>query len=50
MAGPRSAEQVASPRTGGGLPPTVGTLLVIIGLEIAAFLALRYTFRTVHGG
>jgi len=50
MAGPRSAEGVAGPRVAAGYTPTAANLLVLIALEILAFLALRYAFRTVHGG
>lgn len=30
--------------------PTVVNLLVLVVVEIAAFAALRYFFRTFHGG
>jgi hypothetical protein len=30
--------------------PTVGNLIVLLALEIAAYLALRWAFRTAHGG
>ena len=37
-------------RQGGGWTPTAANLLVLIGLEIVVYVALRYTFRIVHGG
>lgn len=49
MAGPKSAERVRAPRES-GYTPTVVSLLVLIALEIGAYLALRYAFRTAHGG
>lgn len=49
MAGPRGAEQTA--RVGGsGWTPTVANLMVLLALEIAAYCALRWAFRTAHGG
>jgi len=35
---------------GGGWNPTAANLLVLIGLEIVLYVALRYTFRVAHGG
>lgn len=35
---------------GGGWTPTVANLLVLVALEIAAYCALRWVFRTAHGG
>lgn len=49
MAGPQSAERVKAPRAN-GWTPTVANLVVLIGLEILAYVALRYAFRTAHGG
>lgn len=53
MAGPRGAETAAVRKrsgNGSGWTPTVANLVVLIGLEIAAYLALRYAFRRAHGG
>jgi len=33
-----------------GWTPTVVNLLVLIALEIGAYIALRYAFRSVHAG
>jgi hypothetical protein len=33
-----------------GWTPTAVNLLVLVGLEIVIYVALRYTFRIVHGG
>jgi hypothetical protein len=30
--------------------PTIVSLMVLIVVEMAAFAALRYAFRTAHGG
>lgn len=49
MAGPKTAERI-SLFGGGQWSPTVANLLVLIALEIVAYCALRYAFRTVHGG
>ena len=49
MAGPRGAG-VTAPTSKGGWSPTVGNLVVLIALEIAAYLALRWAFRQTHGG
>lgn len=53
MAGARGGAYVSSPTTGntpGAWSPTVGNLVVLIGLEIIAYALLRYAFRTAHGG
>jgi hypothetical protein len=50
MAGPRSANTTAPVRNGNGWTPTVANLVVLVALEIAAYLVLRYAFRTAHGG
>lgn len=34
----------------GGFTPTVASLLILIGLELAAYVGLRYAFRIAHGG
>lgn len=50
---PRSDAQVAT-ATAGASPrdwqPTVLNLVILIVLELLAFAALRYTFRSAHGG
>lgn len=35
---------------GNGWTPTVTNLAVLIALEIVAYCALRYAFRSAHGG
>lgn len=50
MAGPRTAVVTAPVGNGNGWTPTVKNLVVLIALEIAAYMALRYAFRTAHGG
>ena len=52
MAGPRGANVTAPTATGNGTgwSPTVANLAVLIALEIAAYCALRWAFRTAHGG
>lgn len=35
---------------GGTWTPTVVNLVVLVVIEIAAYAALRYVFRTAHGG
>lgn len=50
MAGPRSANVTAPVGNGTGWTPTVANLVVLIALEIAAYCALRWAFRTAHGG
>jgi hypothetical protein len=35
---------------GAGWSPTVSYLLILVVLEFFAYAALRYTFRSVHGG
>jgi hypothetical protein len=51
---PRSEADMAAPLTGAAGPadwhPTVINLLVLIVLEMAAYAALRWAFRTAHGG
>lgn len=49
MAGPKGAN-FARVGNGTGWTPTVANLLVLVVLEIAAYCALRWAFRTVHGG
>lgn len=34
----------------GNWSPNVLTLLALIGAEIAAYCALRYAFKSAHGG
>lgn len=50
MAGPRGAEVTTPTASGRGWTPTVANLMVLIALEIAAYCALRWAFRTAHGG
>lgn len=50
MAGPRGVERAASVRNESGWTPTLVNLFVLIALEIAAYVALRWAFRTAHGG
>lgn len=51
MAGPRGAQvQASATRGNGGWTPTVANLVVLVALEIAAYCALRWAFRTAHGG
>lgn len=33
-----------------GWTPTVSNLVVLVALEIGAYVALRWAFRTAHGG
>ena len=47
MAGPAGA---GTGQRAGGWTPTVANLVVLIALEIAAYIALRWAFRTAHGG
>jgi hypothetical protein len=47
-AGPSSGPLASLPN--GGYTPTAVNLLVLIALEIGAYIALRWAFRTVHGG
>lgn len=49
MAGPSGAN-VSSPSTSGGWTPHVSNLVVLIALEIVAYAALKWVFRTAHGG
>jgi hypothetical protein len=47
------AEMKAAPAGGGGAGqwhPTVMNLMVLIALEVVAFGALRWAFRSAHGG
>ena len=48
MAGPKGPE--TGPRAASNWTPTVANLVVLIVLEIAAYCALRWAFRTAHGG
>lgn len=48
MAGPAGAGTRAV--NSSGWTPTVSNLLVLIALEIAAYAAFRWAFRTAHGG
>lgn len=34
----------------GAWTPTVANLVVLIALEIGAYVGLRYAFRAAHGG
>lgn len=48
MAGPRGAgTSAASPKA---WSPTVANLLILVALEIGAYIALRWAFRNAHGG
>lgn len=52
---PRSEADMAVPIKGSGASPqdwhpTVLNLAILIVLEMAAYAALRYAFRTAHGG
>ncbi len=49
MAGPVGAgtRRIKAPE---GWTPTVANLIVLVALEIAAYVALRWAFRSVHGG
>jgi hypothetical protein len=49
MAGPAGAG-TRGLRAPEGWTPTVANLVVLIALEIGAYLALRWAFRTAHGG
>jgi hypothetical protein len=51
-AGPRGLTTTGTgPRIGSaGFNPTVINLLVLVALEIGAYMALRYAFKTAHGG
>jgi hypothetical protein len=40
----------AKKNASGGFHPTVVSLMVLVLLEFAAYAALRYTFRSAHGG
>jgi hypothetical protein len=50
---PRSEAEMATPAKGAGPAdwhPTVLNLVILIALEMVAYAALRYAFRTAHGG
>lgn len=47
---PAQATPTRGRTTNGGWTPTVANLLVLVLLEIAAYCALRWAFRTAHGG
>lgn len=50
MAGPRGAEVTSPLSANAAWSPTVANLVVLVLLEIAAYCALRWAFRTAHGG
>lgn len=52
MAGPKGVNIPTSPATGrtATWSPTTANLLVLVALEIIGYCALRYLFRTAHGG
>lgn len=50
MQGPKKAERTAKVSQAGSWTPTVSNLVVLVVLEIVAYCALRWAFRTVHGG
>ena len=45
-----AANQMASKRRSSGATPATNYLILLIIGEYAAYLALRYVFRSVHGG
>lgn len=49
---PKETTDVAKSISGavGSWHPTVANLAVLIVLEVAAYAALRYVFRSAHGG
>lgn len=49
MAGPKGAGSRALFNSD-GWTPTVSNLLVLVLLEIGAYMLLRWAFRTAHGG
>lgn len=49
MAGPKGAGSRAL-FNADGWTPTVSNLLVLVLLEIGVYMALRWVFRTAHGG
>jgi len=49
MAGPKTAT-VTTPLFSGTWTPTVANLIILVALEIAAYVALKWAFRTAHGG
>lgn len=51
MAGPRGGGGVSTARPDKATwTPTVANLIVLVALEIAGYCALRWAFRTAHGG
>lgn len=50
MAGPRGAGGTVSMGALGQWHPTVINLVVLVFLELGAYVALRYVFRHAHGG
>lgn len=50
MATPRTATTQPAVGSDSGWTPTVANMVVLIALEIAAYVALRWAFRTAHGG
>jgi len=49
MAGPKGAGTRALFNSD-GWTPTVSNLVVLVFLELGAYVALRWAFRTAHGG
>lgn len=49
MAGPKGAGSRAL-FSDSGWTPTVSNLVVLVVLEIGVYIALRWAFRTAHGG
>mgnify|MGYP001616336392 CR=1 FL=1 len=49
MAGPKGAGSRAL-FSSDGWTPTVSSLLILVLLELGAYAALRWAFRTAHGG
>jgi hypothetical protein len=49
MAGPAGAG-TATRRAAAGWTPTVANLMVLVLVEFAAYAALRWAFKTAHGG
>ncbi len=50
MAGPKTGNMVAPGGVATGWTPTVANLMILVALEIVAYCALRWAFRTAHGG
>ena len=46
----QGGDQVKLQPGAGDWHPTVVSLLVLIGLEVAAYSVLRWAFRSAHGG